>query len=331
MKIVILDAATLTLNNDIDFSVFNQFGEVTIYQHTSDEEIAERIKEADVVLCNKSLMTEEKMCGAKNLKYIGLFATGYNNIDFEYTRKNGITVCNAGSYSTEAVAQHVFAFILHNCNTVAKYNDFVQNEGWIHTDRFSPFMEMKELYGKTIGIIGYGSIGKKVAQIANAFDMKVLAYSRSMENSEDLRVKSEERGEKRAVWGVEYATVDRILAESDIVTMHCPLNKDSEKMCNKDFFEKMKSDALFINTSRGGVVDENALIWALENDVIGAAALDVIDKEPMQSDCKLLKVKNLTITPHAAWGPLETRTRLVKIVTKNLQKWVAKTPINVIE
>lgn len=316
MKVVILDASTLTLNNDIDFLIFDQFGEVTVYQFTKDEEIAERIKDADVVLCNKSLMTGEKMRGAKNLKYIGLFATGYNNIDFEYTRKHGITVCNAGSYSTEAVAQHVFALILHNYNTVAKYNEFVKNEGWIHTEKFSPFMEMKELYGKTIGIIGYGSIGKKVAQIAKAFDMNVLAYSRSM-NSEEL--------------GVEHADVDTILAESDIVTIHCPLNKDSEKMCDKAFFEKMKRDALFINTSRGGVVDEEALVWALNNDIIGAAALDVIEKEPMRPDSRLLNVKNLVITPHAAWGPLETRMRLVKIVTKNLQKWVAKTPVNVIE
>lgn len=323
MKIVILDASTLTLNDDIDFSIFDKFGEVTVYQFTKDEEIAERIKGADVVLCNKSLMTGEKMRCAKNLKYIGLFATGYNNIDFDYTRTHGITVCNAGSYSTEAVAQHVFALILHNYNTVAKYNEFVQSEGWIHTDKFSPFMEMRELYGKTIGIIGYGSIGQKVGQIAKAFDMKVLAYSRSMA-SEELRLKSEE-------CKVEYADVDTLLAKSDIVTIHCPLNKDSEKMCNKAFFEKMKNDALFVNTSRGGVVDEDALVWALNNNIIGAASLDVIDKEPMRPDSKLLNVKNLVITPHAAWAPLETRTRLIKIVTKNLQKWVAKTPINVIE
>lgn len=335
MKIVILDASTLTLNNDIDFSVFDQFGDVTVYQFTKDEEIAERIKDADVVLCNKSLMTAEKMQNAKNLKYIGLFATGYNNIDFDYTRKHNITVCNAGSYSTEAVAQHVFALILHIYNTVAKYNQFVQKEGWVHTDKFSPFMEMKELYGKTIGIIGYGSIGRKVAQIAKAFDMNVMAFSRSMK-SEQLRGMDEEVGEngealKLEDFGVQYADVDTILAQSDIVTIHCPLNKDSEKMCNKNFFKKMKKDALFINTSRGGVVDEKALVWALNNKIIGAAALDVIAKEPMEKGSKLLDVENLVITPHAAWAPLETRTRLIKIVTKNLQKWVAQTPINVIE
>lgn len=327
MKIVILDAVTLTLNDDIDFSVFDELGEVTIYQYTKDEQIAERIKDADAVLCNKSLMTGEKLSQAPNLKYIGLFATGYNNIDLDYTREHGITVCNAGSYSTEAVAQHVFALILHNYNTVAKYNEYVKDGGWIKTDKFSPFMEMRETYQKTIGIIGYGSIGKKVAEIARAFGMNVLAYSRSIVN-EELRMKNEK---SVMAEGVRYADIDTILKESDIVTMHCPLNKDSEKMCNKEFFMKMKKDALFINTSRGGVVNEKDLVWALENEVIGGAALDVIEKEPMVPDSILLNTKNLVITPHAAWAPLETRTRLIKIVLENLKKWVAGTPINVIE
>ena len=319
MKIVILDAVTLTINNDIDFSIFDRFGEVKIYDFTKDEEIPERIKDADVILCNKSSMSEKNLSGAKNLKYIGLFATGYNNVDLEYTRKKGITVCNAGSYSTEAVAQHVFAFILHYYNTISRYDEFVKNKGWINTNKFSPFMEMKELFGKTIGIIGYGSIGQKVAVIANAFGMNVLAYSRSA-----LK-------ENRQSDEVTYATVDEILEKSDIVTIHCPLNKDSEKMCNKEFFTKMKKDSLFINTSRGGVVNQEDLMWALNNNVIQYAALDVIEKEPMPEDCKLIETKNLVITPHAAWAPLETRERLIKIVSKNLQKWVAGTPINVIE
>lgn len=319
MKIVILDAATLTINNDIDFSIFDRFGEVKIYDFTKDEEIPERIKDADVILCNKSSMSEKNLSGAKNLKYVGLFATGYNNVDLEYTRKKGITVCNAGSYSTEAVAQHVFAFILHYYNTISRYDEFVKNKGWINTNKFSPFMEMKELFGKTIGIIGYGSIGQKVAVIANAFGMNVLAYSRSA-------LKENRQSDK-----VTYATVDEILEKSDIVTIHCPLNNDSEKMCNKEFFTKMKKDSLFINTSRGGAVNQEDLMWALNNNVIQYAALDVIEKEPMPEDCKLIETKNLVITPHAAWAPLETRERLIKIVSKNLQKWVAGTPINVIE
>lgn len=327
MKIVILDAETLTINNDIDFSVFNQYGDVTIYPYTKDEEIPERIKDIDIILCNKSPMNRENLSHAKNLKYIGLFATGYNNVDLEYTRENNITVCNAGSYSTEAVTQHVFALILHYYNTISKYNDFVKEEGWIHTNKFSPFMEMKELYGKTIGIIGYGSIGKKVAQVANAFGMNVLAYNRNIFKG----ITEAEKKAKEFKESIQFVDIDTLLENSDIVTVHCPLNKDSEKMCNKDFFAKMKKDSMFINTSRGGVVDEGDLTEALNNNVIRWAALDVIDKEPMTSDCQLLKAKNIVITPHAAWAPVETRTRLIKIVSENLKKWLAGTPINVIE
>lgn len=323
MKIVILDASTLTINNDIDFSIFQKYGELEVYDFTEDKQVAERIKSADVVLCNKSPMNRENLSKAPNLRYIGLFATGYNNIDLEYTREYNITVCNAGSYSTEAVAQHVFALILHFYNTITKYNEFVKNGGWINTNKFSPFMEMKELYGKTIGIIGYGSIGKKVAMISNAFGMNVLAYSRSVIKNGYQIHKNEE--------SVKYADIDTILKKSDIVTMHCPLNKDSECMCNMDFFCKMKRDSLFINTSRGGVVNEKDLVRALNNDIIGGAALDVVEKEPMTPNCQLLNAKNIIITPHAAWAPLETRTRLIKIVSENLQKWLAGTPINVIE
>ena len=312
MKIVILDAETLTINDDIDFSIFDQYGEVLIYQFTKDNEIAERIKDAEVVLCNKTAMNEKNLKAATKLKYIGLFATGYNNIDLDYTRKHNITVCNAGSYSTEAVAQHVFAFILHYYNTIEKYDEFVKNKGWINTNKFSPFMEMKELYGKTIGIIGYGSIGRKVSQIALAFGMNVLAFSRSVDLKQNVSGESNNNN-------FQFTEKDILLKTSDIVTIHCPLNKDSEKMCDKEFFSKMKKDSLFINTSRGGVVNEADLIEALENDIIGYAALDVVEKEPMTPNCPLLKAKNLVITPHAAWAPLETRTRLVKIVSENAE------------
>lgn len=325
MKIVILDAATLVIDNDIDFSIFDEYGEVIIYQATKNNEIKERIKDADVVLCNKTLMTKENLEGAQKLKYIGLFATGYNNIDLEYTGKHGITVCNAGSYSTEAVTQHVFAFILHYYNTISKYNEFVKNKGWVEAERFSPFMEMSELYNKTIGVIGYGSIGRNVAKVANAFGMKALVYSRSLLENQNRKKEAENEGMIKVI------PIDEILKNSDIVTMHCPLNKDSELMCNKEFFSKMKKDSMFINTSRGGVVNEEDLVLALNNGVIGKAALDVIKDEPMRPDSVLLKAKNLVITPHAAWAPVETRTRLVKIVSENLKKWLAGTPINVIE
>ncbi len=314
MKVVILDAKTLT-NDDIDFSVFDEFGEVTIYDYTKYNQIAERIKDAEIILCNKSIMNRMTLKDAKNVKYIGLFATGYNNVDIEYTNERNITVCNAGSYSTNAVAQHVFALILEHYNKVGEYNKFVKDGGWIHSEKFSPFKPMKEMDGRTLGIVGYGSIGKKVAKIAQAFDMKVLAYNRSPKKDE----------------GVRFVEMDELLEKSDIVSIHCPLNRDSEKMCNKDFFSKMKDGALFINTSRGGVVDEQALIDAVKSKKISGAGLDVVAVEPMEKHEEILDIDNIIITPHSAWAPVETRTRLVEIVKNNIKKWVAGAPVNVIK
>lgn len=314
MKVVILDAKTLT-NDDIDFSVFDEFGEVTIYDYTKYNQIAERIKDAEIILCNKSIMNRMTLKDARNVKYIGLFATGYNNVDIEYTNERNITVCNAGSYSTNAVAQHVFALILEHYNKVGEYNKFVKDGGWIHSEKFSPFKPMKEMDGRTLGIIGYGSIGKKVAKIAQAFDMKVLAYNRSPKKDE----------------GVRFVEMDELLEKSDIVSIHCPLNRDSEKMCNKDFFSKMKDGALFINTSRGGVVDEQALIDAVKSKKISGAGLDVVAVEPMEKHEEILDIDNIIITPHSAWAPVETRTRLVEIVKNNIKKWVAGDPVNVIK
>ena len=314
MRVVILDAKTLT-NDDIDFSVFDEFGEVTIYDYTKYDEIAERVKDSEIILCNKCIMNKETLKNAGNVKYIGLFATGYNNVDIEYTNERNITVCNAGSYSTNAVAQHVFAFILEHYNKVGEYNKFVKDGGWIHSEKFSPFKPMKEMDGRTLGIVGYGSIGKKVAKIAQAFDMKVLAYNRSPKKDESVR----------------FVEMDELLEKSDIVSIHCPLNSDSEKMCNKEFFEKMKDGALFINTSRGGVVDEQALIDAVKSKKISGAGLDVVAVEPMEKHEEILDIDNIIITPHSAWAPVETRTRLVEIVKNNIKKWVAGDPVNVIK
>ena len=314
MRVVILDAKTLT-NDDIDFSVFDEFGEVTIYDYTKYDEIAERVKDSEIILCNKCIMNKETLKNAGNVKYIGLFATGYNNVDIEYTNERNITVCNAGSYSTNAVAQHVFALILEHYNKVGEYNKFVKDGGWIHIEKFSPFKPMKEMDGRTLGIVGYGSIGKKVAKIAQAFDMKVLAYNRSPKKDESVR----------------FVEMDELLEKSDIVSIHCPLNSDSEKMCNKEFFEKMKDGALFINTSRGGVVDEQALIDAVKSKKISGAGLDVVAVEPMEKHEEILDIDNIIITPHSAWAPVETRTRLVEIVKNNIKKWVAGDPVNVIK
>ena len=312
MKIVITDAQTIT-KGDISLDFLKKYGEVVIYPLTSKEEISERLKDADAVICNKTPLNRETLAGAEKLRYIGLFATGYNNIDIDYCDEKGITVCNAGSYSTNAVAQHTFALILEHFTQVGKYNDFVQQGGWKNSPTFSPFVfDINELWGKTIGIVGYGSIGKAVGRIAHAFGMNILAHSRNFKEVENGK----------------FCSLDQLLQNSDIVTVHCPLNKDSEKMFTKETFNKMKKGAFFVNTSRGGVLCEEDLKGALESGQLSGAGIDVLETEPMKHDCCLLGVKNCIITPHIAWAHYETRIRLMEIVEHNLKSFINGTPTN---
>ncbi len=312
MKIVLTDAQTV-LDRLVNADVLKQFGEVTEYGLLRYDEVAEKIADADIVVCNKTLLDKNTLRLAKNLKYIGLFATGYNNIDIEYCAEQGITVCNAGSYSTNAVAQHTFALILEHFNNTANYNKFVQDGLWKRSKTFSPFVyQLNELAGKTIGIVGLGSIGRAVAKIASAFEMRVLAYNRSEKTAE----------------GVEPVSLDALLEQSDIVTVHCPLNRDSENMFDKNTFAKMKRNALFVNTARGGVMVEQDLYDALESGTIGGAAIDTLAVEPMEENCILMGAKNCIITPHIAWAPVETRVRLMNIVADNIRNFLSGNPTN---
>ncbi|MBQ8860764.1 MAG: D-2-hydroxyacid dehydrogenase [Ruminococcus sp.] len=314
MKIVILDAQTIT-KGDISLDSLKDFGEVVTYNLTNFEEIPERIKDADAVICNKTLLNEESLKEAKKLKYIGLFATGYNNIDIDYCKDHDITVCNAGSYSTNAVAQHTFALILEHYSSVGKYNEFCHNGGWQTAETFSPFVfPLNEVADKTIGIVGFGAIGQAVAKIALAFNMKVLAYNRSPKSFQD----------------VEFTGLDTLLENSDIVTVHCPLNNESNEMFNRETFSKMKKGAFFVNTARGGVMNESDLINALNSGHLGGAGIDVLSIEPMSKDSKLPKTEKLIITPHIAWAPIETRERLIEIVYDNIDSFIKGTPKNVV-
>lgn len=315
MKIVMTDSATLTQNNDLPLDCFNTLGEVFKYDNLLGDELLEAVKDADAILCNKTIINKKLIDAAKKLKYVGLFATGYNNVDTEYARQNGITVCNAGSYSTNAVAQQTFAYILAHFSAVDKYSTLVKNGGWIASPTFSMLCcPTDELCGKTLGIIGYGSIGKKVSEIARAFDMKVLVYTRTVKNDKT----------------VEFVSFDELLRNSDIVSLHCPLTSENAKMFNSDAFSKMKNTALFINTARGGLVDEDALYNALKNGVISAAALDVLTVEPMSENCILNDAPNIIITPHTAWAPVSTRKRLLDIVFDNLLSFKNGNPKNVV-
>jgi glycerate dehydrogenase len=314
MKIVLTDAQTV-IDDLVNADPLRALGEVTEHGLLAYEEVAEQIADADVVVCNKTLMDAHTLRLAKKLRYIGLFATGYNNIDIDYCRANGIAVCNAGSYSTNAVAQHTFALILEAYNKTAQYNQFVQDGMWKRSATFSPFVyPLNELAGKTLGIVGLGAIGQAVAKIALAFQMNVLACNRS----------------PRTVEGVRQTSLDELLRESDIVSVHCPLNADSQDMFNRGAFAKMKRGALFVNTARGGVMVEQDLFDALESGHLGMAAVDTIRVEPMEQDNLLMNAKNCIMTPHIAWAPVETRERLMGIVVDNIKNFFNGTPTNLV-
>ena len=312
MRIVIADAATV-VGNGIDLEFLKEFGEVVVYDLTPPELLVERLQGADAVICNKVRISAETMAACPNLKYIGLFATGFNNIDVAYAADHGITVCNVPGYSTEAVAQHSFALLLAITDRCHEYNATVAQGDWIRSRTFTYFpIPLTELCGKTIGIVGYGAIGKRMGDMARAFGMDVLVCGRRPVRDTD----------------VEQVPFEELLRRSDVVSMHCPLNADSEGMMNAEAFAKMKKGAIFINTARGGLVDEHALRAALDSGHLMGAGVDVLQVEPMAEDCPLLGAPNCIITPHIAWAGVETRRRLMGIVAENIRRFLAGKPIN---
>lgn len=335
MKILMPEADTLS-KGDVDLSIFEEFGDVTVLKNPTCEELKRELKDTEILFTNKTVMDEDMLASAPNLKYIGECATGFNNIDLDYCKAHGITVTNVPDYSTNAVAQQVFAYILSHYSKVDEYNSFVKDGGWINTNSFSPYVfDTDELCGKTIGLVGYGKIGKAVAKIANAFSMNVLVYTRSYAKALELRDKGADRTvldgflDKTETY-VSFVSLDSLLKHSDIVSVHCPLNAESEGMFDGAAFSKMRRGAFFINTSRGGVLDEQALADALNSGRIGGAALDVLKDEPQSRDCPLLTAKNCLITPHIAWAPFATRKRLVAVAAGNLKSYLNGNPKNVV-
>lgn len=313
MKLLLTDCATLRSNGDLPLASLKRFGNIFEYENITRTKLLKEAADADIILCNKTVIDKEVFDAAENLKYIGLFATGYNNIDIEYAKQKGVTVCNAGSYSTDAVTQQVIGYILMHYTAIPEYNEFVKNGGWKKSAVFSPLVFFSdEVAGKTLGIVGYGSIGKSVEKAAKGLGMNVIVYTRTVR----------ENGETR------FTDLDTLLKESDIVTLHCPLNAQSADMMNAEAFTRMKDGAFFINTSRGGTVDENALYDALSSGKLSGAAVDVLKKEPMSKDCPLDKAPNLIITPHTAWAPLTTRKRLLGIVESNIEAFLKGVPQN---
>lgn len=314
MKIVILEAATVS-KNDVSFEEIYRLGEVREYPLTPVDKIVEYVGDAEAVLCNKTPFTAEVLEACPNLKYIGLCATGYNNIDVAAATRLGITVCNAPAYSNAAVAQQVFSFILRYTNRTSAYNRFVHNGGWIRSETFSAFeYPITELAGKTLGIIGYGRIGRQVAKIAHAFDMNVIVNTRTAKQDSSVK----------------FVGLKELLAKSDIITLHCPLTDDTNGLIDLDALKLCKPTAILINTSRGAVINEADLAYALDNDIIAGAGLDVLCEEPMSADNPLLNAKNCIITPHIAWAPIDTRKRLITIVADNLSAFISGKPINTV-
>ena len=322
MKIVVLDGYTLN-PGDLSWDELGKLGDLTVYDRTTfnqgnDELIIERIGEAEIVFTNKTPLSREVISKVPNVKYIGVLATGYNIVDVEAAKEFGITVTNIPTYGTDSVAQMVFALLLEICHHVAAHSEAVKNGEWTNNPDWCFWKyPLIELAGKTMGIIGFGRIGQAVSRIAQAFGMKVLAYDKYQ--NKDLESDT-----------LKYVELDQLLANSDVISLHCPLFDENKGMINKNTIAKMKDGVIIINTSRGPLIVEEDLAEALNSGKVYAAGLDVVSVEPIKADNPLLKAKNIFITPHIAWAPKESRQRLMDIAVNNLKKFLEGCPVNVV-
>lgn len=317
MKLVVLERASL--GHDVDISFFEEFGEVVYYDSTTPEETGERVADADVIIASKIPFNAGTLSGAARLKLICETATGYNNVDLAYCKERGIRVTNVVDYCTSVVAQHTLAMTLYLMEKLPVYDNYVKSGAYQRGTVFTWFEPyFTELYGKTWGIIGLGNIGRKVAQMAQVFGCRVIYYSASGKNTTS---------------DFERVDFDTLLAESDILSLHCPLTERTEKIIDAQALEKMKETAILINVARGPVVDGNALYEALVNGRIAAAGLDVLEKEPIAADNPLGRIKDSTkliITPHMAWASHEARARCAREVYRNIKSFIAGEERNII-
>ncbi len=318
MKIVILDGYTIN-PGDLSWDGLRALGDVTVYDRTEKtlEETVRRIGDADAVFTSKVPITEEVLQKCPNLRFIGVLATGYNVIDCKAAASRNIPVCNVPAYSTPAVTQTAFALLLELCVRTGEHSDAVHNGAWTACKDFcfwhAPIMELD---GKTMGIIGFGSIGKAVGKVAKAFGMKVLAAG------------SRPTEEGRAI--ADYVDLDTLLASSDIISLHCPLFPETEHIINKETISKMKDGVIILNTSRGPLVDSEALAEALRSGKVAGAGVDVLPQEPPAADEPLLSAPNCVITPHLAWASLEARGRLIDITVNNLKQFLEGHTVNAV-
>ena len=316
MKIVILDGYTEN-PGDLSWKGFAALGELTVYERTAAADIVPRIGDAEIVYTNKTPITAETLAACPKLRYIGLLATGYNVVDVAAAKARGVAVTNIPTYGTAAVAQFAIAMLLEICHHVAHHSDAVHagrwtaNPDWCFWD-----YPLIELDGKTMGIIGFGRIGQATGRIARALGMRVLAYD------------SRPSDAGRAI--AEYVPLDELLANSDVISLHCPLFPETEGIVNKANIARMKDGVILLNNSRGPLVVEQDLSDALNSGKVYAAGLDVVSTEPIRPDNPLLKAKNCFITPHISWAPRESRQRLMDIAVENLRTFLAGAPVNVV-
>lgn len=309
MKIVFLDAKTI--GDDIDMSGFDALGDVVRYNFSTPEESLERTKDADVVIINKVEINEKTIGHADHLKLVCVTATGTNNLDKEYLAKRGIEWRNVAGYSTETVAQHTFALLFFLMEKLSYYDNYVKSEQYVGDVMFTHFSNVfHELSGKTWGIIGLGNIGRRVAEIAKLFGCRVIYYSTSGKNNNA---------------DYERVSFEELLAQSDVVSVHAPLDENTKNLMNYDAFSKMKKTAIFLNMGRGPIVVEQDLADALNEGIIAAAGLDVLSVEPMSAENPLRQIKDsekLIITPHIAWASVEARTRLMEIICNQIKEYM---------
>ncbi|MGB3959420.1 MAG: D-2-hydroxyacid dehydrogenase [bacterium] len=322
MKIVVLDGYTLN-PGDLSWEGFERFGDLTVYDRTCydgsrEDLVIERAREAEVVLTNKTILSRKVIESLPQLKYIGVLATGYNVVDIEAARERGIVVTNVPTYGTEAVAQMAIALLLEMCHHVGAHSESVKKGEWASNPDWCYWKyPLIELAGKTMGIIGYGRIGQATGRIAQALGMKVLAYDKYV--NKDLESDT-----------MRYVELDELLAQADVIALHCLLTEETEGIINKDTIAKMKDGVMIVNNSRGQLMVEEDLAAALNSGKVAGAALDVASTEPIRMDNPLLKAKNCIITPHISWAPREARQRLMDIAVENLAQFLAGSPINVV-
>ncbi|MCM8543214.1 MAG: D-2-hydroxyacid dehydrogenase [Lentisphaeraceae bacterium] len=318
MKIVVLDAYTGN-PGDLSWEKFEALGDLVLYDRTSPDEIVERCSGADIVLTNKVKLQKAEIDALPELKYIGVLATGTNVIDLDYARSKEIDVTNVPGYSTDAVAQHVIAMMLHFSSMVSIHNEAVHKDDWVNSPDFCFTLgTIRELSGKTLGVVGLGSIGRNIAKIADALGMKICAAQQSSMNS--LQVP----------YDVEWLSVDEVFAKADYITLNCPLTPKTDKLVNADRLKSMKPSAYIINTGRGPLIDEQALADALNNNTIAGAGLDVLSSEPPSADNPLLSAKNCVITPHIAWASIEARGKLHDIAADNIRSFQNGSTVNLV-